>query len=171
MSAAGGIEGGTGGAEPPNAGSPRIVGMRDHVAGLDLLRHMMESGNAPPMSRLLDIRVVKAEKGQVKLASLPDERFYNTERIVHGGYAAALLDTACGYVVMSRLDVGSTIATLELKVTYHRPILNSTGELEAHATIVSMGRRIGASEARLVDATGKLYASATSTVLLSHLAA
>lgn len=134
--------------------------------GIEYLRSMMAGGDRPPISGLLDIRLVAVEEGRVVLASLPTAKLYNTAGMVHGGYTAALLDTACGYVVQTKLPAGRTFVTLELKVTYHRPIHDSTGELRVEGTMVSIGRRIAASQARLTDAGGRLHASATSTLLL-----
>jgi acyl-coenzyme A thioesterase PaaI-like protein len=41
-----------------------------------------------------------------------------------------------------------------------------TGVVRAEGKIVSFGRRAAFAEARLTDASGRLYASATSTLLL-----
>ena len=38
--------------------------------------------------------------------------------------------------------------------------------MEAEGKVVSIGRRVAFAEARLVDAQGQLYASATSTLLV-----
>jgi uncharacterized protein (TIGR00369 family) len=40
---------------------------------------------------------------------------------VHGGYAATLLDSACGIATHSTLGAGRGHTTLELKVSYLRP--------------------------------------------------
>jgi acyl-coenzyme A thioesterase PaaI-like protein len=39
--------------------------------------------------------------------------------MVHGGYAATLLDSACGCAVHSRLAVTQGCSMLELKVAFH----------------------------------------------------
>jgi len=41
-----------------------------------------------------------------------------------------------------------------------------TGKVRAEGRIVSIGRRAAFAEARLTDASGQLYASATSTLLV-----
>lgn len=61
--------------------------------------------------------------------------------------------------------------TLELKVAYHAPLTDRVGMVRAIGQVVSMGKRVAHTEARLIDMAGKLYASATSTLLLVDRAA
>jgi acyl-coenzyme A thioesterase PaaI-like protein len=42
----------------------------------------------------------------------------------------------------------------------------ATGPVRAVGRVISLGRRVAFSEATLTDAAGKLYASATSTLLI-----
>ena len=56
--------------------------------------------------------------------------------------------------------------TLELKIAYHRPITKDTGLVRAEGVLLSFGRRVAFAEAKLTDTHGKLYASATSTLLV-----
>jgi len=99
-------------------------------------------------------------------AGTPGDHAYNPIGSVHGGYAATLLDSACGCAVHTRLTATQAYTTLELKVAYHKPITRDTGPLRAEGRIVSMGRRAAFAEATLVDGEGRLYASATSTLLV-----
>jgi uncharacterized protein (TIGR00369 family) len=85
---------------------------------------------------------------------------------VYGGFAATMLDFACGYAVLSKLTPGMRFSTLELKVAYHKAITKDTSRIHAEGTIVTMGRRAAFTDARLVDAHGCLYASVTSSLLV-----
>jgi uncharacterized protein (TIGR00369 family) len=64
------------------------------------------------------------------------------------------------------LAAGQGYTTLELKVSYHRALSEASGPVRAEGKLVSLGRRVAFSEARLVDAQGRLCASATSTLLV-----
>ncbi|WP_134096207.1 hotdog fold thioesterase [Novosphingobium sp. PhB55] len=64
------------------------------------------------------------------------------------------------------LPAGQGYTTLELKVAYHRALSETSGPVRAEGKLVTLGRRVGFSEARLVDAQGRLCASATSTLLV-----
>jgi len=86
--------------------------------------------------------------------------------IVHGGYSATLLDSACGIATHSKLAPGQSYTTLELKVANHRAMSSDTGVVRAEGRITSCGRRVAFAEAKLTDAAGRLMASATSTLLV-----
>jgi uncharacterized protein (TIGR00369 family) len=117
----------------------------------------------------MDFRIVTIEAGRVVFEGRPSEAVYNPIGTVHGGFAATLLDSACGCVVHSMLGEGQSYTTLELKVAYHRPIKADTGPVYAEGKIISMGRRAAWAEARLTDAAGRLYATATSSLLICPL--
>jgi len=85
---------------------------------------------------------------------------------VHGGYAATLLDSACGCAVHSRLSASQAFTTLELKVAYHKAMRADTGPVRAEGLVISLGRRAAFAEATLTDRSGRLLASATSTLLV-----
>jgi uncharacterized protein (TIGR00369 family) len=118
------------------------------------------------IGKTLDFRIVELAEGRVVFEGDPDERVYNPIGTVHGGYAATLLDSAVGCAVHSRLGAGQGYTTLELKVAYHRPLTKESGPVRAEGTVLSLGRRAAFAEGRLVDAQGRLCASATSTLLV-----
>jgi uncharacterized protein (TIGR00369 family) len=134
--------------------------------GLSQLRALMASGRKPGIMVALDFDFVEVDTGKAVFAGVPDEHVYNPIGTVHGGYTAALLDSACGCAVHSRLTAAQAYTTLELKVAYHRPITKETGRVRAEGLVLSFGRRVAFAEAKLTDAQGKLYASATSTLLV-----
>ena len=70
--------------------------------------------------------------------------------------------------MLSKLTPGMSFSTLEVKVAYHKAITKDTGPVRAGETIVTMGGRTAFTDARLVDVDGRLYASATSSLLAMH---
>ena len=80
--------------------------------------------------------------------------------------AAAHSPSIGGCAVHSRLTATQMYTTLELKVAYHKAITTESGALRAEGRVVSFGRRAAFAEATLKDAAGRLYASATSTLLV-----
>lgn len=141
------------------------IAISGEVDGLTRFKAMLASGGRPPIGETLDFALVEVEFGRAVFAGVPGPHAYNPMGIVHGGYAATLLDSACGIATANRLDAGETFTTLELKVAYHKPMTAQTGPVRAESIIVSMGRRVAYAEAKLVDAEGRLLASATSTLL------
>ncbi|WP_259467655.1 PaaI family thioesterase [Sphingomonas sp. PP-F2F-G114-C0414] len=144
--------------------------MTDHAEldGHDQLAALMAANVHPPIHETLDIVLVELERGRVVFEGSPSRKVYNPIGSVHGGYAATLLDSACGAAVHSSRPAGQGFTTLELKVSYHRALSEASGPVRAEGKMISLGRRAAFSEARLLDAQGRLCASATSTLLISR---
>jgi uncharacterized protein (TIGR00369 family) len=135
--------------------------------GLDFLQRMI-AGEYPnvPMGDHLGFRVVEAEPGRVVVAGTPDERSYNVLGSVHGGWTAAILDTAMGLAAMSSLDEKNRHTTLDIRINYLRPITLETGAVRAEGRVLQGGRKVAYCEAKLVDAAGKLLAHGTGSCLI-----
>src|SRR5580658_10440237 len=134
--------------------------------GLSQLRALMASGRKPGILVALDFEFVEVESGKAVFAGTPGEHAYNPIGTVHGGYAATLLDSACGCAVHSQLTATQAYTTLDLSVCYHRAITSETGLLRAEGRVRSLGRRVAFAEAQITGSDGRLYASATSTLLV-----
>ncbi|MBD8547702.1 PaaI family thioesterase [Sphingomonas sp. CFBP 8760] len=134
--------------------------------GLAQLQAMLASGRRPPIGETMNFDLVEIERGRAVFEGTPDRSVYNPIGSVHGGYAATLLDSACGIAVHSHLDAGQGYTTLELKVAYHRGLSDRSGRVRAAGRVVSIGRRVAFAEATLHDGEGRLCASATSTLLV-----
>jgi uncharacterized protein (TIGR00369 family) len=136
------------------------------LTGLQQLRALIATGRQPSIHETLSIALVSVEEGHAVVEAMPGAAHLNPAGIVHGGYAATMLDTACGCAVHSALPTGTGFVTLELKVSYHRPLTSQTGKVHADGRLLSMGRTAAFAEAYLQDETGKLIASATSSLLV-----
>ena len=134
--------------------------------GLSQLRALIASGRRPGIAVSLQFALIEVERGYAVFAGTPGEHAYNPIGTVHGGYAATLLDSACGCAIHSCLSETQAYTTLELKVAFHKAITRETGPLRAEGRMVSLGRRAAFAEATLKDDKGQLYASATSTLLV-----
>jgi uncharacterized protein (TIGR00369 family) len=136
------------------------------LTGVEQLRAMMVSGRMPGIGRSLEFTLVEIDEGRAVFEGQPGAHAYNPIGTVHGGYAASLLDSACGCAVHSRLRADQGYTTLELKIAYHKAMTDKTGPVRAEGRVISLGRRAGFAEATLKDANGVLYATATSTLLV-----
>ncbi|GLR83629.1 hypothetical protein GCM10007857_03390 [Bradyrhizobium iriomotense] len=116
----------------------------------------------------MSIEAVDYDLGRAVFEGRPDKRFYNPFGSVQGGYAATLLDAACGGAVHTHLAIGQAYATLELKVSYQRRLVEASSPIRAEGRVLSVGRRIAFSEARLIDAQGQLCATASATIMVFH---
>jgi len=136
------------------------------VNGLEELQQWIAAGKRFGIAESLEFDLVEAGDGFAAFEGVPGDHAYNPMGTVHGGYAATLLDSACGCAVQSKLAAGVSYTTLELKVSYHKAITRNTGRVRAEARVLSIGRRAAFAEAKLVDANARLLASATSTLLV-----
>lgn len=134
--------------------------------GLAQLQAMLSGALKAPMGQTLGFELVEVERGRAVLAGTPDRSVYNPMGAVHGGYAATLLDSACGLASHSTLGPNRGHTTLELKVSYLRGLSADSGTVRATGRVLSAGRRVAFAEAELHDGAGRLCATATSTLLL-----
>lgn len=136
------------------------------LTGLEQLRALLSAGQRPGIAVSLDFNLVDVQEGTATFEGVPGEHAYNPIGSVHGGYAATLLDSACGCAVHSKLNANQSYTTLELKVSYLKGMTKNTGKVRAHGRVINMGRRVAFAEAAITDADGKVYATATSTLLV-----
>lgn len=138
------------------------------LSGLEQLRAIFSDPTAPPagMGHTMGFDHVEIDDGRVVFGATPHAGVYNPIGSVHGGFAATLLDSCVGCAVHSKLKPGQGYTTLELKVAYHRAMTQHTGPVRAEGKVISIGRRAAFAEGRLTDLDGRLYATATSTLLV-----
>lgn len=134
--------------------------------GLAQLNAMLAGGLKAPIGQTLGFDLVEVERGRVVFEGRPDRSVYNPLGAVHGGYAATLLDSACGIATHSTLGPGRGYTTLELKVSYLRGLTENSGIVRATGQVLSTGSRVAFAEAELHDGEGRLCATATSTLLV-----
>jgi uncharacterized protein (TIGR00369 family) len=134
--------------------------------GLQQLRTMLGAGRQPPIGEKLAFSLVEVDRGHAVFEGTPDGSVYNPLGSVHGGYAATLLDSACGVAVHSQLSAEQAYTTLELKISYLRGLSVDSGTVRAVGRVLTMGRRVAFAEASLHDGAGRLCATATSTLLV-----
>jgi uncharacterized protein (TIGR00369 family) len=137
------------------------------LGGLEFLRAGLAGElPAPPFMDLLGIRLVAVEPGAVAFEFEPAEYMYSPLGTVHGGILTVLLDTAMGCSFHTTLPAGAGYTTLELKVNFARSVTSKVGTLRAEGRVIHSGSRVATAEARLRDREQKLYAHATSTLLI-----
>jgi uncharacterized protein (TIGR00369 family) len=161
----------------PEATRSRTVTWQDPLAvaaagaelkGIDYMRRLAAGElPPPPIAVLLRMRPVEVEPGRAVFEGEPGEEHYNPIGVVHGGYAATLLDSALGCAVHTTLDAGEAYTTLSLEVKMVRAITAETPLVRAEGEVLYRGRRQATAQAKLTDAaTGKLLAHATSTCMV-----
>jgi uncharacterized protein (TIGR00369 family) len=139
------------------------------LSGLEQVRAIFDPANPEPwrgIGKTLGFTALEIEEGRVVFGAQPDETVYNPIGTVHGGYLATLLDSALGCAVHSTLKAGQGYTTLELKVSYLRAVTKDTGPIRAEGEVIRAGRRAAFTEGVITDEQGRVYATATSTLLV-----
>jgi len=135
--------------------------------GIDILRDMMRGAlPAPPINQLMATRLVEVGVGLAVFEGEPGLEHYNPIGSVHGGYAATLLDSCMGCAVHSALPAGSGYTTIDINITYVRPMTTATGTVTARGEVINAGRRVASARGTLTDAAGKILAHGTSSLLI-----
>ena len=137
------------------------------MSGIELLEAVRDGlVPPPPISQLFRMGIRAVEPGRVEFTCQLDESAYNPIGVVHGGLLCTMLDTVVGCAVHTTLPVGSGYTSIEIGVSYLRPVHGTSGPLVAVGTVVKPGRRVAFAEGSVTDAGGKLVATATSTLLV-----
>ncbi|HEY9414405.1 MAG TPA: PaaI family thioesterase [Pseudonocardia sp.] len=140
------------------------------AAGMDGLAFIraMAAGElpAPAIASTLGFELTEVEAGRVVFELRPQEWHYNPIGSVHGGVYATILDSATGCAVHSMLPAGVRYTSLDLSVKFLRGVTVDSGLLRCEGTVQHLGHRTGLAFAELRGADGRLYAHATSSLLI-----
>ena len=137
------------------------------MSGLDYMK-ALQAGTfpPPPILAVMNLDLVSVGEGTVTFTAQPDESHYNPIGAVHGGFACTVLDSVAGCAVQTTLPQGFGYTSLEIKVNYIAGISATSGPLTAVGTVVKPGKRVAFAEGVLSDSSGKVVATATSTLLV-----
>ncbi len=164
-------------ASSPETSRRRTLTWQDPVAtaaagatmtGMEYMSAIVEAKMPPPpIAVTMLLRPIELEEGRVVFEGQPGEEHYNPIGVVHGGYAATLLDSALGCAVHTTLPAGVGYTSLGLEAKYVRPISRNTGRVLCEASVLYRGRKQATAEATLTAAdSGKLLASGTATCMI-----
>lgn len=139
------------------------------LSGMEMMR-AVAAGQVPPpaMSSHIGLETVSIAEGDMVMTAQPHESHYNPLGSVHGGFVATVLDSVCGCAVHTTLPAGVGYTSLEIKVSFLRPITADTGTVTAHGWVTRRGRSAAFAEADLRDSDGRVLATASSTCLIIH---
>lgn len=136
-------------------------------SGLDFVRAIRDGELPPaPIASLFSMRAREVEAGLVVFECEPDESVYNPIGVVHGGLVCTLADTVSALAVHTTLEAGVAFTSIDLAVSYLRPVTVSSGLLRATGRVTKPGRQVAFAAAEIVDAGGRLVATATSSCLI-----
>jgi uncharacterized protein (TIGR00369 family) len=121
---------------------------------------------APPIAKLMGFSIQEIGEGRVVFTCELDESLYNPIGTVHSGLVCTLADTVIGCSVHTLLEPGVGYTSIDLSVSYLRPVHADGTALRATGLVTRPGRRVAFANAEIVDASGKVVATASGSVLI-----
>lgn len=118
--------------------------------------HPLLRGGAPRMWDLLGFELVESGGGRAVIQVTPSAQHENGAGVTHGGLTAALIDSATGSAILTAVDGEAVIATVDLNITYVRPIPLDAGPLTATASVDHVGRTVAVSSCEVRDPRGRV---------------
>ena len=140
--------------------------MSDGSQARRFLERLLSGEIAPPAFAItLGLQAGSFGEGTAEFTMDTDPvRHGNVMGTLHGGALATLADTAMGFAFATTLAGEESFATLEMKVSFIRPVWVS--RLTARAHVVHRGKTTGLVECRVTDERERLIGHATSTCLV-----
>jgi uncharacterized protein (TIGR00369 family) len=120
----------------------------------------------PPIGSLFDMRGVAAREGEVVFELQPDASMLNPMAGVHGGVVCTLLDSVLGCAALTTLPPLHGFTSIEIKISYLRPVVLDGRPIAARGRVTKPGRRVCFTEGEVTDGDGRLVASASSSILV-----
>jgi uncharacterized protein (TIGR00369 family) len=128
---------------------------------------VIEGRREPPPAAVLlgwKLEAVDPDAGTIELTFAATERFLNPAGNIQGGFLAAMLDDTLGPALVATLSDGEWAPTINLNVQFVRPA--KPGQLRGRGRVVRRGRDIAFLAGELLDADGKVLATATASALI-----
>lgn len=135
--------------------------------GLEYLT-AIKNGELPgsAMGQLIPMKLSVVRENYVEYEVYPDERHFNLQGGIHGGFCATVLDSVTGAAVHTTVDAGVSFSTIDLNVKMLKAMKNSE-TYTAIGEVIRIGRNVLTSEGRIVDKDGKIYAFGSATLLVT----
>ena len=127
------------------------------------LERIQKALSSVPFAKLLELELESVERGTATLALNVRKELTQNQGIVHGGAIASLIDTATAFAILSLLEPGERVTTVDLTISYLRPVVR--GRLRAVAKVIRGGRRLFVVSAEVLEDEEKLAATALSTYI------
>lgn len=116
--------------------------------------------------RELELRLIDASPGQVRLALPVHPRHVHAGNVMSGQTLMAAADTAMVLAVTSKLGAFKPMTTVQLQTTFLRPVAADAGEAIVVAKVLRLGKTLAFGDIEITTGDGVLAAHATTTYAL-----
>ncbi|MFS1524663.1 PaaI family thioesterase [Microbulbifer sp. 2304DJ12-6] len=129
------------------------------TSGMKRMAQFSKTQPRPGMAGNLDYQIKSVIEGRVVYHYTPKQRHQNLIGSLHGGILAALLDSAMGAAVMTRLGPGENHSMVDLTVKFIGAVRDEE-PLIIEAQVDHCGKRLFATSGSIRTAKGRLIARA-----------
>ena len=110
-----------------------------------------EAFSRVPVNRHLGFRLVSHSPEEAVLEMEVRTNLMQETGVVHGGRVSALADTAAVYTLHPYLSDDQSMASIEFKMNFLRPVSVDRGPLVARSKALRRGRKVGVCEVELTQ--------------------
>lgn len=128
------------------------------------LRDLLKGEKVNPFLEFLQVEVGEIGEGRAvfRLAVRPE--YLQGAGYVQGGIMVALADEAIAHAVMTLLEAGEGLTTVELKCDFLAPV--KEGTLVAEARVFKKGRRLAIGDCMVKDGSGRAVIRVSATFMI-----
>ena len=117
-----------------------------------------------PFADLIGLEITEASPGHSVCELDVKPEHLNPTKVLHGGITYSLADTGMGVAIYKALEKGKRCATIEIKITYLRPVF--TGRLICETQLIQRGRRFAFVESEIRN-DDRIVAKASGTFVIN----
>ncbi len=125
------------------------------------LRKAVESA---PYYQLLQIHLEEIDSGFARFRMPYRKELNQAYGVAHGGAIASLADTAVAFALMTLIQPGEKVTTVEMKINFLAPV--NSGEMIGEARIQHKGKRLALADMGVRDQNGKWVAKGLATYMI-----
>lgn len=115
---------------------------------------------AHPFADLIGMAMQRPEAGRSVATLTVRSDHLNPNGVLHGAITYAMADTGMGAALFSTLDAGDACATIDIHITYFRPVAEGSTVI-CSTELVNRGRSVAHLFSRITGDDGKLVAQAS----------
>ena len=117
-----------------------------------------------PYYQLLQIHLDEIDTGFARFRMPFRRELVQAYGVAHGGAITSLADTAVAFALMTLIQPGERVTTVEIKINFLTPV--TEGELVGESRVIQKGKRLALAETEVKDQNGKLVAKGLATYMI-----
>ncbi len=117
-----------------------------------------------PYYQLLKITLERIDVGFTRFRMPFRKELTQAYGVVHGGAIATLADTAVAFAMMTMIQPGEKVTTVEFKINFLTPVTED--EMISEARIINKGKRLALADMEVKTVDGKLIAKGLATYII-----